>query len=763
MSNKTLVILESGSKVKKVQSFLGPDYLVIACYGHVRDLPGSKMNIDVGDNFKPNYTVMADKKQIVSNIRKLYKLHKNILLATDLDREGESIAYHICELLKIKSDKRKRLIFSEITKKALTDAVKNPKNIDNNIFYAQQARRIIDRLIGYSISPILWNQIQNSYKKKISLSAGRVQSVVLKLIIDREKEIEKFNSKTFFKTIGIFTHNKKEIKATLFEDIDNNNEIEEFLADCQKSEFSVDSVKCKKLTKYASTPFITSTLQQEASTKYNMSPKSTMSTAQKLYENGYITYMRTDSVTLSEEFLSSCKEYIMDNYGEEYLNIKRYKTKNNNSQEAHEAIRPCSILMDNISHDETMSPYEIKLYKLIWNRTVASQMSPCKSEIITTKINVSEYEEPYFISNSEKILFDGYTKIYTINTQLNDEQCHYIELKLGTKLKMKEIISTEKETKPKHFRFTEASLINQLDKLEIGRPSTYASMTSIVQDRRYVEKKDVLGIPKKMEILSINSINDDIIKTIKEVNIGSEKQKLVPNEIGFIVNDFMEKEFNTIINYKFTSELEKKLDKISSGEIEWVKLVQEIYDIFNPICQAINSKNFTVRDTNKRIIGNHPNYQTEMTAYIGKYGPVVHFKDNKNTNNFSPIGNYKIDSITMEQALSLFEYPKQLNDEITVKKGKFGIYFTYKDNSYNLKNSNISPENLNVEICMDIIKQKKNTSKIIKKINDDIEIKLGPYGPYICYKNKKNYKIIKNEPKNLTEEICMKIIKNNKK
>ena len=760
MSGKTLIILESGSKVKKVQSFVGPNYIVRACYGHIRDINRKSLNIDIENDFKPKYSIQEEKKQVVNELKAVYSKCDNILLATDLDREGESIAYHLSEVLKVKKKERKRLIFSEITKNAIHQSLESPKDLNMNIFYAQQARRLLDRLIGYSISPILWKQIQNSYEKKISLSAGRVQSVVLKLIIEREKEIENFKGNKFFKTEALFNYGDTKIKAYLSEDLEDIDTIKEFLTDCTKSEFIVKDVDLKKSTRKPSAPFITSSLQQEASLKFKMSPKMTMKSAQTLYENGYITYMRTDSLALSEEFLEKCTEYITEKYGEPYLSIRRYKSKSNSSQEAHEAIRPCSIEMNDINHDETVGSYEKKLYKLIWNRTIASQMSNCKVDLLTTKIEVSMYDEPYFISKAEKITFDGFYKIYTehknADSDSEEENTAFLKLKIGAKLNYKSIESNEKESRPKHLRFTEASLIKKLDELEIGRPSTYANMCSVVQDRKYVERKDIEGITKEMVSFQINKTNNDIIEKKNTIKQGGEKQKLVPNEIGFIVNEFMEKNFNSIINYTFTSELEKKLDKIGEGKLNWIEVLREIYNIFNPICLTFNtnSNNNRVRDTKKRIIGKHPKFKTDMSSYIGKYGPVVHFKDNNNNDKFAPIGNFKIEKINVKEAMSLFMWPKKLNDDIIIKKGKFGLYFNYKTKNYSLKD--IPEDEITIEKCLELTKANSNNN-LIKKIGETIEIKNGKYGPYIQYK-KKNYKIYKQDPKTITEEICMKII-----
>jgi len=766
MPTKTLVILESGSKVKKVQSYLGDNYIVKACFGHIRDIDGKSLNIDIANDFTPNYTIKEEKKSVVKELKLAYKKCKNILLATDLDREGEAIAFHIAEALGIKSTDRKRLIFSEITKTAIQNAVKDPVPLNMDICYAQQARRILDRLIGYSISPILWRHIQNTQKKKLSLSAGRVQSVVLKLIIEREKDIEKFSSERSFKITGILaTINKKHsLKVFLNQELVDKESVMELLEDCKTSEFIIENISSNKSERKPPSPFITSTLQQEASTKFSMSPKNTMASAQKLYENGYITYMRTDSLNLSLDALAMIETYITSKYGKDYLNIKQYKNKDSNCQEAHEAIRPCNIDVNDISHDELLSPYEIKLYKLIWRRTVASQMSACKVELFTVKIEIDSYEDIWFVSKAEKILFSGFQKVYIQTLENNGKEDESVDiesvsdaveiiqsLKKGSKLKYNTIISTEKISKPKQSRYTEASLIKRLDSLNIGRPSTYANMVAVVQDRKYVDKKDVTG---KTEKISISTLRSGTIKEVlSNIKVGGEKNKLVPNEIGDIVNNFMSENFDTIINYKYTSDLEQKLDNISSGDANWVDIVRDSYNSFEPTCSTLRNQTRVYKDDKTRLIGKHPDTDMDIVCYIGQYGPVA-----KYNNKFAPLGEFKIDTITVEQVVTLFHYPKQLTEDITIKKGKYGLYFENNGKKYTLKD--IDPDDITEEKCRELIAT--TGTSVIKTVDKDITINKGKFGVYIRCKNK-NYAVYDKNPETLTKARCMEIMAKKKK
>ena len=757
---KTLVILESGSKIKKVQSYLGDKYLVKACFGHIRDLKSKSLSVEIENDYNPIYEISSDKKAIVKELKDAFKKCKDVILASDLDREGEAIAFHLSEILKIKPDKRQRLLFNEITKTSLQKAITELKPLNMNMVNAQQARRIVDRLIGYLITPMLWKHIQNSCEKKISLSAGRVQSVVLKLIIENEDEIKQHKPEHYFGLSGNFEHN---IRAKYEEKLDSDTEVTDFLQDCPNIQFKIaDNIK-KASRSNPPKPFITSTLQQEASNKFHMSPKQTMATAQKLYEKGLITYMRTDSFNFSQEFLENCGQYIKDTYGEPYHQLNKYETKSETSQEAHEAIRPTDVNLNEAS-SVCDDAYEQKLYKLIWKRSVASQMTQSKFDNYTLKIEMDLYEN-YFISKFNKTTFDGFKKVYEFFKEPNEDEAEEnnsfpVNIKVGTVLKFNEIYAQENVSTSKKSHYTEAGLIKQLDKLEIGRPSTYSSMVSVVQDRKYVEKKNIDGKETKLSKYSISGdINSDgtINRSHSTKKIGGELNKLVPNAIGYIVNDFMKKHFAEIIDYTFTKNLEQELDKVSNGLIPWNGVVDTIYNSFKTCIDTLKEKS---KDINKKLLGNHPKTGLPIYTYVSKYGPVIYYNEN-----YIPIKDIQIDAMTLQEAIAMVKFPLKLSDDITVKKGKYGFYFKYNDKNYSMGNE-IDSDAITVEKCHEIIKEKTAsdgniTSNIIKKYAD-LTIMNGKYGAYINYKNK-NYKIYgRVDAKDLTKAQCLDIIKKKK-
>ena len=802
-----LVILESPAKKEKVKKLLGlvskEKYIVDASYGHIRDLNKKNMSIEIDNGFKPIYIVNDDKKQVISNLKREYAKCKGVLLACDFDREGEAIAWHLSEVLSVPKGKRDRLIFTEITKKGIEHAVQNIKPLDLNMFYSQQARRIIDRLIGYKISPLLWNNIQNTMKTKISLSAGRVQSVVNRLILEREEEIKNFKDSSYYKTDGLFIFEKNKIQAELSKKIEDKDTADKFLEICANSIFKVGKIKKTLTKKSPSAPFITSTLQQEVSNKFRIGPKQTMMVLQKLYENGLITYMRTDSVTISEEILDKIEEYIINKFGDKFHNRKQYKNKSKNSQEAHEAIRPCNIELKNldtlnITTNGKYTNYDIKIYNLIWNRTIASQMTQAEYENIFININILKpwkkgyIKNPdfYFISKIIKQMFDGFMKVYkpyedpenqendTSSTNNSKSNLLVIEKKLkeNMKVELKSIVSTEKFTKPKHLRFTEASLIKKLDELGIGRPSTYSSMVTTVQDRKYVNKKDIEGKDKKYNILKLEDFT--IEESQLSIKINSEKQKLVPTDIGGIVNKFLVKNFDMILNYNFTAQMETDLDFIEQGKVDWVNVINKIYKLFNGAVLKLTgiTGNKLEKNKHKRILGKDPKTNFEVCTYIAKFGPVVQLKNTDDLNNskFAPLKEIKMEDVTLEQALELLRYPYKFgvlnNKDVCVCKGQYGIYIKFNKKNYSIS---ISEENLTLDIIKDIIKKKDSYSNkdskdggsssgnIIKKINNDIVIKSGKYGAYISYKNKENIKIYsKKKTEDLTLEDCNAIIKN---
>lgn len=765
MSDKTknLLIVESPSKIKKIQEILDKypkiSFIVMASKGHIRDLDSKKLSINIEQNFEPEYSVSESKKFVVQELKSRMKQCDFVWLASDLDREGESISWHISEVLGLKPEKRKRIAFTEITKKAIVDAIENPRDINMDMFYAQQARRVLDRLIGYLLSPLLWSHIQNSYKKKISLSAGRVQSVVLKLVLERETEIKAFESNSYFKINGLMsTQKKSELKVDLDDNIEDAKDCLGLIKYCKSCKFIVSDVKVNKTTRKPSPPFTTSTLQQEASIKLNMSPKTTMLAAQKLYENGHITYMRTDSVALSEDAMNMIETTIKNNYGDEYFKKVEYKSKSKNSQEAHEACRPCKFEVKDLD-DSDMESSQKRLYKLIWKRTVSSQMSPTKMEIYTIKIDIGESDYK-FISKQERVLFDGFQKLYKItkeeDTDDEDSMVNKIQkVKKGDELNYIEIKATEKYSRPTNSRFTEASLVKKLDDMEIGRPSTYSSMVSLIQERNYVEKKDILG--KEVDT-KIFKLSEDNIETIKDkCKIGGDKQKLVPTDVGEIVVNFLDKHFNNIMDYKFTALVEQHLDDISNGKKDWVTVVKGFYDKFYNKIDEVKSLTLE-KDKFKRKLGLDPSTKMEIFTYIGKYGPLVQLKNLDGDDKFAPLNDISIGDVKLEEAIELLKYPLNLGshkkDNIMIHVGKFGKYIKYSGKNYSIKDI----EEITVEKAIEIIEGTVDTN-LIKRINKDIVIRNGKYGAYINYKNKTNVKIYgKIKPEDLTLDDCRELI-----
>ena len=776
-----LVILESPAKcdkIKKILKSLGIEAVVKATYGHLSDLDKKTLSINVS-NFKPKYVVNPDKSKVISDLKLHYKRCGKILLGCDFDREGEAIAWHVSEQLKVPKEQRKRLLFTEITKSALDKAVNNPVDLDMNLFYAQQARRIIDRLIGYKITPLLWTNIQSNMIKGSSLSAGRVQSVVNKLIIERENDIKKFTTSSYFKTTGKFLINKNKLNAELHQRITNKEKAYNLLELCANATFKVGNVNKSISKRNPSPPFITSTIQQEVSSKFRISPKKLMMILQKLYEAGLITYMRTDSTLLSEDILDIIEQMVESDYGEKYKNRKQYVKKSKNSQEAHEAIRPTDIKIKKLEdHGGDFTIEHFKVYNLIWRRTVASQMSSANIENITLTINIYDEEQKvkdyYFTSKNQKMLFDGFTIVYKPFEESDDDSetsknVLVESIKENTMMNMKTIYSVEKYTKPSHMRFTEASLIKKLDELGIGRPSTYSSMVTTVQDRKFVELKDKDGENKKYSILKLQE--DTIEETEDKIKINGEKNKLIPTNIGEIVNTFLCKNFENIISYNFTAKLEDNLDLISTGKKDWVNVVRDVYKSFNDIVIKLSSNNSLDKNNYRRVIGVDPETNYEITTYIAKYGPVVQLKNtiDQKKSKFSPLKDIKMEDVTLEQALSLLKYPyiwgKIKSKPVHVCKGKFGIYLKYDGKNISINGTNESQ--LNEEMIKNLITRNTgggggsstSTTNILKTINKDIIIKNGQYGPYINYKNKHNIKIYSKIPiKDLTVDDCINMI-----
>mgnify|MGYP001156954552 CR=1 FL=1 len=781
MTIQNLFIVESPSKIKKISSYLsslGINAKVMASFGHIRDLDRKTLSIDVSNDFKPTYILVKKKNNVIQNLKtsskKCLQSGGTIWLASDYDREGESIAWHLSKVLHLDKTKYKnqikRIIFTEITKNALKIAIENPKQLDIHMFYSQQARRILDRLIGYLISPILWKQFHSSFQENKSLSAGRVQSIVVKLIKEREEQITNFSAEKIYKINGIFESNK--IKATLDTTFQSSKNSKELLVHCKHASYKIISITNNKTSRNPSPPFITSSLQQQASIKYGFSPKKTMKIAQKLYENGLITYMRTDSLHLSHVALEQIKDTILQLYGEQYYRKKVYSKKIKNSQEAHEAIRPTIIKKKNISNIPQMNNDDNKLYKLIWKRTIASQMASAKVCIMTIKISISERKE-LFIAKSEKILFDGFLKVYSLSKEINDSNDtmnnnnDYQTLQSYKEKQMityDTITASEKRTKPPYSYYSEASLIKQLEKIGVGRPSTYASIVTIVQDRNYVVKKSKKGEEIILKTYSIEHGKEDIFLSKDKCYLNTIKNKLFITEIGELITNFLQEHFDSIMNYQFTSNIETMLDKIAMNEKSWVDVVRYFYECFYPQTQQFSNTKNLEKDKHKRFLGKEPNTEKDVVVYIGKYGPVaciVDVNDSKK-NKYAPLHHHKMEDITLEEALSLFTYPKTIcqykEHHVELCKGRYGLYLKCNGKNYSLKNCIHNEDELDIDKVKTIIENSGN-KYVIKKINDDIVIRDGKYGPYIRYKNKTNIKIWgSKKPKDLTLEDCNKLI-----
>jgi len=750
---ENLVIVESPAKAKTIKKFLGDSFVVKSSFGHVRDLAKKDLGVDVDKNYSPNYIISPDKKKIVAELKKLASKSKLVWLASDEDREGEAISWHLKEVLGLKDDKIKRIVFHEITKEAIQKAVENPRNIDKNLVNAQQARRVLDRLVGFNLSPLLWRKI------KPSLSAGRVQSVTVRLIVEREREIIKFKSVSKYKVIANFIANGKVFKAELNYKFDTGKEAYQFLELCKNAEFLVEDVQKKPSKKSPAPPFITSTLQQEASRKLKFSVSQTMRVAQTLYEHGYITYMRTDSVNLSNLALSTAKKSITEEFGEKYHKSRNYKTRSKGAQEAHEAIRPTFI--NNKTIEGTRQ--EQKLYELIWKRTVASQMADAELEktIISVKTNNSKYK---FIANGEIIKFDGFLKLY-IESQ-DDENIEEIndmlpDVKAGQALSAKKIEAVEKySTHPP--RYTEASLVKKLEELGIGRPSTYAPTISTVQQRGYVSKEDRNGNKREVEVYTLE--NNEIKKTLKSENYGAEYGKLFPTSIGMVVNDYLIDNFDNIMNYNFTARIEKEFDEIALGNTEWTKMIDDFYKPF--ISQIEDSLKNTTAKKYERLLGNNPENGKPVVVKVGRYGPYVQIGENEEEPKFaSLLKEQNIETITLDEAIALFRLPRNLgqfeNEEVIVAIGKFGPYIRHNKKFYSIKKPD-DPYTIEYDRAIEIINKSRENEKLFPREFKDapnLKVLKGRYGPYISYNNK-NYKIPRKiDPATISLEECWDIIK----
>ena len=753
---QNLVIVEAPGKIDKIQKALGSDYIVKASIGHIRDLDESGLSIDIKNGFKPEYVIPADKKKVVADLKKAAKEASAIWLASDADREGEAISWHLFETLGLKEENTKRIVFQEITKPAILNAIQTPRKIDMNLVNAQQARRVLDRLVGFELSPVLWRKIQPK------LSAGRVQSVALRLIVDREREILAFNHEAYYKVEAIFhpegTPENTLVKATLdrrFPDIDS---AKAFLEKCIGASFSISDIEKKEGNRYPAAPFTTSTLQQEAARKLRFSVSQTMSIAQRLYESGHITYMRTDSTNLSDLALGTTKKFICENFGSEYSKPRQYKTKAKGAQEAHEAIRPTFV--ENTSIEGT--PQEQRLYELIWKRTVASQMSD--AQVLRTEIKVaSDKGTEKFNVQATQILFDGFLKLYIESTddpQQDDDAVILPEMHIGDKM-IENGITAECKFTSAPSRYTDASLIKKLEELAIGRPSTYApTIATLTKARGYVVKGDKTG--EKHQVTNLKLKNGKISSSSKIETVGAEKGRLLPQDIGMIVTDYLVKNFNTILDYGFTANVEEDFDKIADGELVWNNVISDFYGPFHStVEETLSNKEYS---NVSRELGVDPKDGQPLVARFGQYGPYVQKGDGDNKQYASLAPGQLIESITLEEALKLFELPRTVGQhegiDIVCTKGRFGPYIKYGDKNISLPRGT-DPLKVDLETCVKLIEDSlnKKAGGIIAEFKEsDIQVIDGNYGPYIKHAGN-NYKLPKGtDPAALTEEKCKEII-----
>ena len=753
---QNLVIVESPGKIKKIQSALGDDFVVMASIGHIRDLDESGLSIDIENGFRPEYVIPADKKKVVADLKKAASKASAIWLASDADREGEAISWHLYETLGLEDAKTRRIVFQEITKPAILNAIQNPRKIDMNLVNAQQARRVLDRLVGFELSPVLWRKIQPK------LSAGRVQSVALRLIVDREREILAFNNEAYYKVEAMFhpenTPENTLIKATLDRRLPDIEAAQAFLEKCNGADFKVDSIEKKEGNRFPAAPFTTSTLQQEAARKLRFSVSQTMSIAQKLYEHGYITYMRTDSTNLSDLALNTSRKFICDNFGEEYSKVRNRWGKAKGAQEAHEAIRPTYI--DNTSIPGT--PQEQKLYDLIWKRTVASQMADARLIKTDIKVGAEGIEEKFNVQASQ-VLFDGFLKLYIESTddpQQDAEEIILPEVHIGDRMFENGITADCKFTSAPS-RYTDASLIKKLEDLEIGRPSTYApTITTLTKARGYVIKGDKTG--EKHTVTNLALKNGKIKSSSKTETTGAERGRLLPQDIGMIVTDYLVKNFPHILDYRFTANVEQDFDKIAEGNAVWNGVIEDFYgDFHTQITEALSNREYS---NVSRELGVDPSDGQPLIAKFGQYGPYVQKGEGENRVFASLAPGQIIESITLEEALKLFELPRNVGQhngiDIICTKGRFGPYLKYGDKNVSLPRGT-DPLKVDLDTCIRLIEESadKKTGSIIHEFKEsDIQVINGAYGPYIKY-GKSNYRIPKGvEATALTEDKCKEII-----
>ena len=768
---ENLVIVESPAKAKTIEKFLGKDYKVMSSYGHIRDLKKKELSIAL-DTLTPDYEIPDEKKKVVSELKKSAKAAEKIWLASDEDREGEAISWHLCEVLGLDEDKTNRIVFHEITKPAILKAIETPRRLDMNLVNAQQARRVLDRLVGFRLSPVLWRKV------KPALSAGRVQSVAVRLIVEREREIQNFNSEPYYRLNAVFAvegedGSKHEVKAELNKRFKSHDEALAFLELCKTSTFKVSSIAKKPLKRTPAPPFTTSTLQQEAARKLGFTVSQTMMVAQRLYEAGRITYMRTDSVNLSALAINTCKEEIERLYGADYGKVRKYQTHSKGAQEAHEAIRPTYI--DNVSIDGTSQ--EKRLYDLIWKRTIASQMADAQVEKTTVNISLESEEgqsttDLQFVANGEVVAFEGFLKVYhesTDDEENSEDYSHALPvMHEGEALERREITSTERYSQGPN-RYTEASLVRKLEELGIGRPSTYAPTISTIQQREYVQKGDRKGEERKYAVDSLLGLK--ITSKTKKEMAGADKGKLIPTDIGIVVNDFLMENFPEIMDYNFTAKVEQEFDKIAEGKAEWNKEMKTFYQGFEPEVEKVMNAR-SEHKAGERELGVDPKSGKPVFVKIGRFGPVVQIgsADDDDKPRFSQLPSDKsMETITLDEALELFKLPRNLGQfegtDVVIGAGRFGPYVLH-DKKYTSLPKEEDPLTISLDAAINLIQKKRlqDAQRHLKTFEEDakMEVMNGRYGPYIAYdgKNYRMPKALHDKAAELTYDQCMDIVRN---
>ena len=760
---KNLVIVESPAKAKTIEKFLGKDYKVLSSYGHIRDLKTKQFSIDIEHNYAPQYEIPADKKKLVSELKAESKAAEMVWLASDEDREGEAISWHLYEVLGLKPENTRRIVFHEITKTAILHAIETPRSIDMNLVNAQQARRVLDRIVGFQLSPILWRKV------KPALSAGRVQSVAVRLIVEREREIQDFVSEAAYRVTAnfILPDGKTILKAELNRRLKTKEEAQAFLKACQQATFTIDDISKKPVRKSPAPPFTTSTLQQEAARKLGYSVSQTMMIAQRLYESGFITYMRTDSFNLSDLALGTAKDAILESYGEKYYKFRQYHTKSKGAQEAHEAIRPTYIAKAEI--DGTAQ--ERKLYDLIRKRTIACQMADAELERTTISVDINGLKEK-FVATGEVVVFDGFLQVYHESTDDDQEKEQGNTLlpvvHLQDALQLKEATATERFTQ-RPARYTEATLVRRLEELGIGRPSTYAPTIQTIQNREYVIKGDKEGTERAYSILTLNK--KGIQESTKTEMVGADRNKLMPTDIGIVVNDFLMEYFQLVMDYNFTAKVEKEFDAIAEGEENWTKVIDNFYQVFHPVVEQTAAIR-TEHKVGERQLGIDPKSGKPVFVKIGRFGPVAQIgesnpeKDNEKPQFATLLKGQSIETITLEEALKLFELPRTVGEYegkvVVAAIGRFGPFIRHDGKFVSIPKDK-NPISITLEEAIELIQQKreKDENRFIKKFEEDPELEIlnGRYGPYIAYKGK-NYRIPKTgyTPAEMTLADCMKLV-----